>query len=82
MSQVISDVRKELPKILKAAIGEVKFSDIKFEDGYEEDSEPDEDFVPRKFKALNTDETDDAFNTVCGTLMTRLLPNLLRPEPR
>ena len=62
-SEVISDVRKELPKILKAAIGEVKFSDIKFEDGYEEDSEPDEDFVPRKFKALNTDETDDAFNT-------------------
>lgn len=62
-SEVISDVRKELPKILKAAIGEVKFSDIKFEDGYEDDSEPDEDFVPRKFKALNTDETDDAFNT-------------------
>ena len=62
-SEVISDVRKELPKILKAAIGEVKFSDIKFEDGYEDESEPDEDFVPRKFKALNTDETDDAFNT-------------------
>lgn len=62
-SEVISDVRKELPKILKAAIGEVKFSDIKFEDGYEDDSEPDEDFVPRKFKALNSDETDDAFST-------------------
>ncbi|TFU94365.1 hypothetical protein E4T81_03740 [Barnesiella sp. WM24] len=62
-SEVISDVRKELPKILKEAIGEVKISDIKFEEGYEDDSDPDDDFVPRKFKALNTDETDDAFNT-------------------
>ena len=62
-SEVISDVRKELPKILKAAIGEVKLSDIKFEESYEDDTEPDDDFVPRKFKALNADETDDAFNT-------------------
>lgn len=62
-SEVISDVRKELPKILKDAIGEVKFSDIKFEDGFEEDLNPDEEFVPRKYKALNADETDDAFNT-------------------
>lgn len=58
-SEVISDVRKELPKILKDAIGEVKISDIKFEEGFDEDEE----FVPRKFKALNEDETDDAFNT-------------------
>lgn len=58
-SEVISDVRKELPKILKDAIGEVKISDIKFEEGFDEDEE----FVPRKFKALNDDETDDAFNT-------------------
>lgn len=58
-SEVISDVRKELPKILKDAIGEVKISDIKFEKGFDEDEE----FVPRKFKALNEDETDDAFNT-------------------
>ena len=57
-SEVISDVRKELPKILKDAIGEVKISDIKFEEGFDEDEE----FVPRKFKALNNDETDDAFN--------------------
>lgn len=62
-SEVISDVRKELPTILRQAIGDVRISDVKFEDGFEEDSEPDEDFVPRKFKALNTDETDDAFNT-------------------
>lgn len=81
-SEVISDVRKELPKILKAAIGEVKFSDIKFEDGYEDDSEPDEDFVPRKFKALNTDETDDAFNTDLRNIDDTPPPNLLRPEPR
>lgn len=58
-SEVISDVRKELPKILKDAIGEVKISEIKFEEGFDEDEE----FVPRKFKALNDDETDDAFNT-------------------
>lgn len=58
-SEVISDVRKELPKILKDAIGEVKISDIKFEEGFDDDEE----FVPRKFKALNEDETDDAFNT-------------------
>lgn len=58
-SEVISDVRKELPKILKDAIGEVKISDIKFEEGFDEDEE----FVPRKFKALNDDETNDAFNT-------------------
>lgn len=62
-SEVISDVRKELPTILKQAIGEVKISDVKFEDGFEDDPEPDEEFVPRKFKALNSDETDDAFNT-------------------
>ena len=62
-SEVISDVRKELPTILKQAIGEVKISDVKFEDGFEDDSEPDEEFVPRKFKALNSDETDDAFST-------------------
>lgn len=62
-SEVISDVRKELPTILRQAIGEVKITDVKFEDGYEEDSEPDEEFVPRKFKALNSDETDDAFST-------------------
>lgn len=62
-SEVISDVRKELPTILRQAIGDVRISDVKFEDGFEEDSEPDEDFVPRKFKALNSDETDDAFST-------------------
>lgn len=62
-SEVISDVRKELPTILKQAIGEVKISDVKFEDGFEDESEPDEEFVPRKFKALNSDETDDAFST-------------------
>lgn len=62
-SEVISDVRKELPTILRQAIGEVRISDVKFEDGFEDDSETDEDFVPRKFKALNSDETDDAFST-------------------
>lgn len=62
-SEVISDVRKELPTILRQAIGDVRISDVKFEDGFEDDSEPDEEFVPRKFKALNSDETDDAFNT-------------------
>ncbi len=62
-SEVISDVRKELPTILRQAIGDVRISDVKFEDGFEEYSEPDEDFVPRKFKALNSDETDDAFST-------------------
>lgn len=62
-SEVISDVRKELPKILKAAIGEVNLSDVKFEEGFEEDTEKNDEFVPRKFKALNEDETDDAFNT-------------------
>lgn len=62
-SEVISDVRKELPTILKQAIGEVKITDVKFEDGYEDDSETEEEFVPRKFKALNSDETDDAFST-------------------
>lgn len=64
-SEVISDVRKELPTILRQAIGDVRISDVKFEDGFEDDSEPDDDeeFVPRKFKALNSDETDDAFST-------------------
>jgi len=62
-SEVISDVRKELPTILRQAIGDVRISDVKFEDGFEDDSEPDEEFVPRKFKALNSDETDDAFST-------------------
>lgn len=64
-SEVISDVRKELPTILRQAIGDVRISDVKFEDGFEDDSEPDDDeeFVPRKFKALNSDETDDAFRT-------------------
>lgn len=62
-SEVISDVRKELPTILRQAIGDVRISDVKFEDGFEDDPEPDEEFVPRKFKALNSDETDDAFNT-------------------
>lgn len=61
-SEVISDVRKELPKILKAAIGEVRMSDIKFEEGFD-DSDTSDEFVPQKFKALNADETDDAFNT-------------------
>lgn len=62
-SEVISDVRKELPTILRQAIGDVRISDVKFEDGFEDGSEPDEEFVPRKFKALNSDETDDAFST-------------------
>ena len=62
-SEVISDVRKELPTILRQAIGDVRISDVKFEDGFEDDSEPDEEFVPRKFKALNSAETDDAFST-------------------
>lgn len=62
-SEVISDVRKELPTILRQAIGDVRISDVKFEDGFDDDSEPDEEFVPRKFKALNSDETDDAFST-------------------
>lgn len=62
-SEVIPDVRKELPTILRQAIGDVRISDVKFEDGFEDDSEPDEEFVPRKFKALNSDETDDAFST-------------------
>ena len=62
-SEVISDVQKELPTILKQAIGDVRISDVKFEDGFEDDSEPNEEFVPRKYKALNSDETDDAFST-------------------
>ena len=78
-SEVISDVRKELPTILRQAIGDVRISDVKFEDGFEDDSEPDEEFVPRKFKALNSDKPTMLSILICEILTTRHPQSRLHP---
>lgn len=67
-SEIISDVKQQLPVILKSALGEVDMTNVKFEEGYENDDEPvnDDNFIPAKmknFKPLDSQEIDDAFNT-------------------
>lgn len=58
-SEIVSDVKKQLPKMLSEMVGELKEKDVEFV--------PDDEierFTPAKVMApLNSDEIDDAFNT-------------------
>lgn len=58
-SEIVSDVKKQLPKMLSEMVGELKEKDVEFvpDDEIEQ-------FTPAKVMApLNSDEIDDAFNT-------------------
>ena len=66
-SEVISDVRKELPTILRQAIGDVRISDVKFEDGFED--ETDDAFST---DLRNIDDTPPSEPVATGTSMDEL----------
>lgn len=58
-SEIVSDVKKQMPKLLSEMIGELKLQDVEFvpEDQIEQ-------FTPAKvITPLNAEETEDAFST-------------------
>lgn len=58
-SEIVSDVRKELPKLLSEMVGDLKESDVEFVPDSEINN-----FTPAKVIApLNSEEIDEAFNT-------------------
>lgn len=58
-SEIVSDVRKQMPKMLSEMVGELKVQDVEFVPDDEIEK-----FTPAKVIApLNSDEIDDAFNT-------------------